>query len=222
MNTNHAKAIKGMGIANIVIAALGILGMLVCWAMLGVGGTAVSGSGYDYFYTDDGLVIDAGDLNMLLGMLGFLVFWMLICFAIVLIAGIMSVRGAAKPEKLKGVMIWNIIGAIAGFIGAGIVSLVLCVISAVFASKDKNALAAAPAYAAPQYAPVAPTMPQQPYTTPAASTAPVTPATAAASIPTGSPVTPTTPIAAQSVTPVAPTEPASATPSETDNQPPLA
>ena len=29
MNTNHAKAIKGMSIANIVLAALGILGMLI-------------------------------------------------------------------------------------------------------------------------------------------------------------------------------------------------
>ena len=49
MNTNHAKAIKGMSIANIVLAALGIFGMLIAWAGLGVGGAAISGSGYDYF-----------------------------------------------------------------------------------------------------------------------------------------------------------------------------
>ena len=47
MNTNHAKAIKGMSIANIVLAALGIFGMLIAWAGLGVGGAAISGSGYD-------------------------------------------------------------------------------------------------------------------------------------------------------------------------------
>ena len=44
MNTNHAKAIKGMSIANIVLAALGILGMLIAWAGLGVGGAPISGS----------------------------------------------------------------------------------------------------------------------------------------------------------------------------------
>ena len=42
MNTNHAKAIKGMSIANIVLAALGIFGMLIAWAGLGVGGAAQS------------------------------------------------------------------------------------------------------------------------------------------------------------------------------------
>ena len=30
-----------------------------------------------------------------------------------LIAGIMGVRGANKPEKLKSVMVWNIVGAVA-------------------------------------------------------------------------------------------------------------
>ncbi|MFR5828212.1 MAG: hypothetical protein ACLUE1_03695 [Adlercreutzia equolifaciens] len=48
MNTNHAKAIKGMSIANIVLAALGIFGMLIAWAGLGVGSPIPSG--FDYFY----------------------------------------------------------------------------------------------------------------------------------------------------------------------------
>ena len=69
MNTNHAKAIKGMSIANIVLAALGIFGMLIAWAGLGVGGAAISGSGYDYFYTDDGLYFTTDDVSVLLGML---------------------------------------------------------------------------------------------------------------------------------------------------------
>ena len=46
MNTNHAKAIKGMSIANIVLAALGIFGMLIAWAGLGVGGVVGYVSGY--------------------------------------------------------------------------------------------------------------------------------------------------------------------------------
>ena len=95
MNTNHAKAIKGMSIANIVLAALGIFGMLIAWAGLGVGGAAISGSGYDYFYTDDGLYFTTDDVSVLLGMLGFLVFLVIVCAVLILIAGILGVRGAA-------------------------------------------------------------------------------------------------------------------------------
>ena len=47
MNTSHAKAIKGMSIANIVLGALGILGTLIIWMGLGAGGAAVANSGYD-------------------------------------------------------------------------------------------------------------------------------------------------------------------------------
>lgn len=202
MNTNHAKAIKGMSIANIVLSALGILGVLVTWMGLGAGGAAVSGSGYDYFYTDDGYVIETSDLNAILGVLSILVFWVFVCLVLVLVAGIMGVRGANKPEKLKGVMTWNIVGAVAAFLGAGWISLVLCIIVAVFANKDKQALAAAP-YAAPAYAPVptAPAQPQQPV-------APQVPTAPLASDP--APVTPAAAPAAQavSVTEVAAAEPA--------------
>lgn len=155
MNTSHAKAIKGMSIANIVLGALGILGTLIIWMGLGAGGAAVANSGYDYFYTDDGYIIQTSDINALLGMVGFFMFWVFICLALVMVAGIMGVRGANKPEKLKGVMVWNIVGAIASFLGAGIVSLVLCIVVAVFANKDKQAFAAAP-YAVSDPAPVTP------------------------------------------------------------------
>lgn len=99
MNTNHAKAIKGMSIANIVLAALGIFGMLIAWAGLGVGGAAISGSGYDYFYTEDGLYFTTDDVSALLGMLGFLVFLVIVCAVLILVAGILGVRGAAKPRS---------------------------------------------------------------------------------------------------------------------------
>lgn len=101
MNTNHAKAIKGMSIANIVLAALGIFGMLIAWAGLGVGGAAISGSGYDYFYTDDGLYFTTDDVSVLLGMLGFLVFLVIVCAVLILIAGILGVRGAASRQTAR-------------------------------------------------------------------------------------------------------------------------
>ncbi|MEC4184320.1 hypothetical protein VJ918_05795 [Adlercreutzia sp. R21] len=211
MNTNHAKTIKGMSIASIVLAALGILGVLITWMGLGAGGAAVSGSGYDYFYTDDGYIIETSDINAILGVLGILVFWVFVCLVLVLIAGIMGVRGANKPEKLKGVMTWNIVGAVASFLGAGIITLVLCIIVAVFANKDKQALTAAP-YAAPAYAAV-PTVPVQPQQ-PVAPQAPVTPAAAApvAAQPLVSDPAPVTPAAAPAAEAVTTAEVAAAEP----------
>lgn len=190
MNTNHAKAIKGMSIANIVLAALGIFGMLIAWAGLGVGGAAISGSGYDYFYTDDGLYFTTDDVSVLLGMLGFLVFLVIVCAVLILIAGILGVRGAAKPDKLRGIMIWNIVAAVVSLLSCCWVSLVLCIIVAVFANKDRALYAAAPAPAAPYgyaptAAPVAPVAPQQPVP-PVAPQQPVQPAAAAPQQP-GSP-----------------------------------
>lgn len=190
MNTNHAKAIKGMSIANIVLAALGIFGMLIAWAGLGVGGAAISGSGYDYFYTDDGLYFTTDDVSVLLGMLGFLVFLVIVCAVLILIAGILGVRGAAKPDKLRGIMIWNIVAAVVSLLSCCWVSLVLCIIVAVFANKDRALYAAAPGArgslrlragrccvrtgspaAARQAAPVAPQQPATP--APVAAAAPV-------------------------------------------------
>lgn len=213
MNTSHAKAIKGMSIANIVLASLGIIGILIAWAMLGVGGAAINDSGYDYFYTDEGYIIEMSDINMLLGMLGGFIFWGFACLVLVLIAGIMGVRGANKPEKLKSVMVWNIVGAVASFLGAGIISLVLCIVVAVFANKDKNAALAGTAYAAPIYnvptygAPVAPQVPTQPVAPqqPAAPQAPVAPVAAPVTVATETlvsdpaPVTPAAEVAAEAV-----------------------
>ena len=211
MNTSHAKAIKGMSIANIVLASLGIIGILIAWAMLGVGGAAINDSGYDYFYTDEGYIIEMSDINMLLGMLGGFIFWGFACLVLVLIAGIMGVRGANKPEKLKSVMVWNIVGAVASFLGAGIISLVLCIMVAVFANKDKKLYAMASTYGAPA-APQVPTQPAAPQQ-PAVAQAPAAPAAAPVATETlvsdPAPVTPATEVATEAVTAeVAAAEPA--------------
>ena len=185
MNTTHAKAIKGMSIANIVLAALGIFGCLIACAGLGVGGYAVTGSGYDYVYTDDGIMVTTGDVAGILAFLGIFV----------LVAGIMGVRGSNRPEKLKGVMVWNIVGAVASFFAGGLVTLVLCIVVAVFANKDKQALAYGTPYGAQPYGapvqPQAPVAPQQPVA--AVAAVPVAAAVAAEAVAgTGVPATPAT------------------------------
>ena len=188
MNTTHAKAIKGMSIANIVLAALGIFGCLIACAVLGVGGYAVTGSGYDYVYTDDGIMVTTGDVAGILAFLGIFVFLGVICFIFVLVAGIMGVRGSNKPEKLKGVMVWNIVGAVASFFAGGLVTLVLCIVVAVFANKDKQALAYGTPYGVQPQAPVAP---QQPVA--AVAAVPVAAAVAAEAVAgPGVPATPAT------------------------------
>ena len=69
-------------------------------------------------------------------------------------------RGSNRPEKLKGVMVWNIVGAVASFFAGGLVTLVLCIVVAVFANKDKQALAYGTPYGAQPYG--APVQPQAP------------------------------------------------------------
>lgn len=227
MNTNHAKAIKGMSIANIVLAALGVLGTLIVWAGLGAGGAAISGSGYDYFYTDDGYYITTSDMTALLGMLGVVVFLVLVCAVLILIAGILGVRGANKPEKLRGIMIWNIVAAVVSLISGCWVSLVLCIIVAVFANKDRALYAAAPAPAAPYgYAPVAgqaPVVPQQPVqASPVAPQQPAQPAAVAPQQPAATPAA-AAPVAAAAVVTetvdAAPAEPVAAVAEETVAEP---
>ncbi|MFR0869868.1 MAG: hypothetical protein ACLSGS_13090, partial [Adlercreutzia sp.] len=111
---------------------------------------------------------------------------------LILIAGILGVRGAAKPDKLRGIMIWNIVAAVVSLLSCCWVSLVLCIIVAVFANKDRALYAAAPAPAAPYgyapaAAPVAPVAPQQPVQ--AAPVAPQQPAAPAAAVPVAAAVT---------------------------------
>lgn len=191
MYPNHAKAIKGMSIANIVLGALTMLGGMGGCAAFGVGGAALAG--YDYIPLDDGTYLDAAAAASMMGVFSVLMVLLLICGIVVLVAGVMGVRGADKPEKLKSVMVWNIVGAVISFFSTGIISAVLCILVAVFANKDKNAYAAAGAAAA-----------YGAYGTPTAPVAPMAPAVPQQPAVSNAPVVPTTPVAADAVTPQQP------------------
>ncbi len=162
MQTDYSKTIKGLSIANVILSAL----MLVLWAvaLLFVIGTmglmntagpeafdhAIAQSGSEYYF--DEYEITGSDTlalaNMIMGLgIGVIVVVALIS-AVPLIAGIMGLRNYANPQKLGMVMGWSIAGAICAFFTAGIVSTVLLIITAVYASKGKNAAAVYSAYGA--------------------------------------------------------------------------
>lgn len=194
MQTDHSNALKGLGIAVVVFAALGIIGCLISMVMLAALGPAVEYASttleYDgtyYSYSDDALAA-----QILLG-LGTGVFgWMLVCNIAILAAGIICMRNYNNPQKLGSVFGWGIAGAVLSFLGGGIVTLVLCIIIAVFANKDKQ-LAAAGAYGQPVAA-AAPVQPVQP-ATPVQPVAPVQPAQPVAAAPVQQPAVQVTEVA---------------------------
>lgn len=156
MKNAHAGAIKGMSIAVIVLAALGIIGAILIMVFSGLlsavvldGGYglmndltyeygALDGSYYGYFDAEDAFFVSM--LMMLVG--GGLSIWVLVCCVVTLIAGIFGVLHAANPAKLGLVMGWAIAGAILSFLGGSIVTVVLLIIVAVFANADKRTFGA--------------------------------------------------------------------------------
>ena len=160
MYQNHAKALKGLGIAIIVLAALAIAGCL-----LGLAFTVFSGGMaatlVPYSYNDASIASEMHEMGlsddeavalfaMVFGMIGVALVWAIVCSVFVLVAGIKALGAAADPAKLKSAMTWNIVGAVASFLGCGIITTVLCIIAAVFANKDKAALESGLYYAQPQ------------------------------------------------------------------------
>lgn len=176
MYQNHAKAIRYLGIATVILAALSIAGCLIGLALTVFSGSmaaafapyaqhdhSIASSLHDAGFTDDEAV---ALFTVLFGMLGVALVWALICSALALVAGIKAMGAGADPTKLKSATTWSIVGAVASFLGCGIVTTVLCIIVAVFASKDKSALEAGFYYAQPTAdpygAPYPPHYPPQP------------------------------------------------------------
>lgn len=199
MQTNHANAIKGLSIATIILAALGILGAVLTFAITSMMGSmllefgpdmvasghasgSVHGMEYEYDMSDEQAVALISMLMSTVG--GGISIWILICHVVILIAGIMGLRGYNNPEKLGSIFIWAIVGAVLSFLGGGIITMVLMIVVAVFANKDKKLSAgvagSVPTAAAPTAAPTATAAPVaqpavQPTAQPVAS-APVQPA----------------------------------------------
>ena len=201
MQTSHARTIRGLSIAVVILSILSILGLIFSLAFIGVGGAALGSeevrgaASYslsmdpDSAYTMEQLGITEDDafgmLGFLLGLGAVYVFWGIICSIVTLIAGIIGMRNYDKTDKLGKVFGWSIAGAVMAFLYGNIITLVLLIIAAVCASKDRKASTAIPygqpasyysapqpyaapqpPYGAPQQPYAAPQQPQQPYAAP--------------------------------------------------------
>ena len=175
MQTQHTSVIRGLSIATTVMAALAIVGCLIGFAALGIGGFALGEYGQDAISYS--LEIDGGSISVpnpdyepgvvhnhsldaqeamelaSFGMIaaGIGIAWELIMCIVALAAGIIGISGAAPKEKMGKVFAWSIVGAVASLLSGRMISMGLFIASAIFANKDKNA----PAFAAGAGAPYA-------------------------------------------------------------------
>lgn len=199
MQQNHAKALKGLSIAIIVISALALAGCLIGMVFTAVAGSAASAYMPEYldshysngYSSSHELAQNADDALALLtlasivgvGMMG----WVVLCSVITLVAGIMGVRNCANPAKLGTVFGWGVAGAIIALLSGSFIVMVLCIIMAVFANKDKqlaeSGLYGAVAYPAGAAVPPMGGVPVAPVAQPGVPAAPAAPMTPAAAQP---------------------------------------
>lgn len=77
-------------------------------------------------------------MDIALAVVNALLIWEIIVSAVTLVFGILGIVGAGKQEKLKALTVCGIVGAVIAFLGGHIVLVVLFIISAVMANKDKT------------------------------------------------------------------------------------
>ena len=177
MQKNHARAIRGLSIASLVVSAVFIVCFIAGVIMMAFLGSFMDAellseyySNYssDYLYGHGGYDLyddyydyygEAAVMQMAFAMFDMLV-WILvlgiILSVVTLIASIIVLRHSNDPQTYGKVFGWSIAGAIAGFFGSGMVLTILFIIIAVFADADKKL------YQSGRYcATVAPPMPVQ-------------------------------------------------------------
>ena len=155
MGTQHADIIRGLSIATTVIAALCTMILLVVLAAFGLGGVVLSNpdvrdqASYELdidpedVQSLEDLGIPAGDdaafAGFVLGAGGALAGVAVACHVVALIAGILGIRHARKPEKLTMLLVWTIIAALASVVSRNFVLVILLVITGVFIFMDRRA-----------------------------------------------------------------------------------
>lgn len=64
--------------------------------------------------------------------------WILLCSVISLIAGILGMKNAKRPEKLGAAFVWSIIGAVAGAFSGRVATMVILIINAIYIDKARK------------------------------------------------------------------------------------
>lgn len=168
MQPNHGRAISGLSLAVIIISALTLACCVIAWIFVTIAGSSLNQygasaidnamsyghhngyHGYEYYNLDSDDVVILGNLALFAS--GIALLWEAATALVTLIAGIVGIRNARNQQKLGGVFGWSIAGAICALLGGRIATMVLCIIMAVFANKDKNAPVYATAYPSQSYA----------------------------------------------------------------------
>lgn len=147
MQTTHAKAIKYLGIATVVLAGLTLLGCLI--GMVGISalgayaqsGYPVAGYGYGHHGMMSASYADVAGVVVAIGVANALLFWKLACAVVALIAGIMALRlKEPTAHSLRTVFIWALVAAICSLLAGSFITMALLIIIAVFAEMDRKAL----------------------------------------------------------------------------------
>lgn len=181
MNSD-SRAVKGLNIAIIVLAALSLVGSIFVAFSVGVVGIAFSDPSvqsslydelyYDYYYGDlydSGLTPD-DMIALLIGLGSVGVAFSLLTLGtsiFTLITGIFGVRNAGNADKLGSTFIMTIISIVLNVLCFSLIMLILLIISAVFINKVRKSAVSIP-FAANAAAPGA--YQQQIYTQPVQST----------------------------------------------------
>lgn len=181
MNSD-SRAVKGLNIAIIVLAALSLVGSIFVAFSVGVVGIAFSDPSvqsslydelyYDYYYGDlydSGLTPD-DMIALLIGLGSVGVAFSLLTLGtsiFTLITGIFGVRNAGNADKLGGTFIMTIISIVLNVLCFSLIMLILLIISAVFINKVRKSAVSIP-FAANAAAPGV--YQQQIYTQPVQST----------------------------------------------------
>ena len=181
MNSD-SRAVKGLNIAIIVLAALSLVGSIFVAFSVGVVGIAFSDPSvqsslydelyYDYYYGDlydSGLTPDDMIARLIgLGSVGVAFSLLTLGTSIfTLITGIFGVRNAGNADKLGSTFIMTIISIVLNVLCFSLIMLILLIISAVFINKVRKSAVSIP-FAANAAAPGA--YQQQIYTQPVQST----------------------------------------------------
>lgn len=155
MQSQHAGAIRGLGIATIALSAISLLACLFGLTILVVMGAAFSDPAlvdelsygltgpyvYDYSYYGYGYHDEefASFVGFSIILVGVFIVWEILTCIVSLIAGIVTLRSANDSSKLNKIFGWTLAGAIASLLGGRFITMVVLIVAAVFATKDRGA-----------------------------------------------------------------------------------